>query len=96
MNKRRRLNGTVTSAKTAKTVSVEVSRTYQHPLYHKVVRGSKIYKAHDELNCRVGDKVTIVECAPLSATKHWTVEKIIKVEIREAGELDGISGGDAE
>ncbi len=95
MNKRRRLVGTVTSAKTAKTVSVEVSRTYQHPLYHKVVRGSKIYKAHDEMNCRVGDKVTIVECAPLSATKHWIVEKIIKVEIREAGELDVISGGDA-
>ena len=96
MNKRRRLVGTVTSAKTAKTVSVEVSRTYQHPLYHKVVRGSKIYKAHDEMNCRVGDKVTIVECAPLSATKHWIVEKIIKVEIREAGELDVISGGDAD
>lgn len=95
MNKRRRLNGTVTSANTAKTVSVEVSRTYQHPLYHKVVRGSKIYKAHDEQNCRVGDKVTIVECAPLSATKHWIVEKIIKAEIREAGELDEISGGDA-
>ncbi|MEL7645907.1 MAG: 30S ribosomal protein S17 [Anaerolineaceae bacterium] len=95
MNKRRRLIGTVTSANTAKTVSVEVSRTYQHPLYHKVVRGSKIYKAHDELNSHVGDKVSIVECAPLSATKHWIVEKIIKVEIREAGELDGISGEEA-
>ena len=96
MNKRRRLNGTVTSAKTAKTVSVEVSRTYQHPLYHKVVRGSKVYKAHDELNCHVGDKVSIVESAPLSATKRWIVEKVIKAEIREAGELDEISGGDAE
>ena len=96
MNKRRRLIGTVTSAKTAKTVSVEVSRTYQHPLYHKVVRGSKVYKAHDELNCHVGDKVSIVEAAPLSATKRWIVEKVIKAEIREAGELDEISGGDAE
>ncbi|HNW94991.1 MAG TPA: 30S ribosomal protein S17 [Anaerolineaceae bacterium] len=95
MNKRRRLIGTVTSAKTAKTVSVEVSRTYQHPLYHKVVRGSKVYKAHDELNCSVGDKVSIVECAPLSATKHWIVEKIIRVEVREAGELDDISEGEA-
>jgi SSU ribosomal protein S17P len=96
MNKRRRLIGTVTSAKTAKTVSVEVSRTYQHPLYHKVVRGSKVYKAHDELNCHVGDKVSIVESAPLSATKRWIVEKVIKAEIREAGELDEISGGDAK
>jgi len=95
MNKRRRLIGTVTSAKTAKTVSVEVSRTYQHPLYHKVVRGSKVYKAHDELNCSVGDKVSIVECDPLSATKHWVVEKIIEVEVREAGELDDISEGEA-
>ena len=96
MNKRRRLTGVVKSNKMTKTVIVEVSRTYQHPLYHKVVRSSKIYKAHDELNARVGDKVSIVECAPISATKHWIVEKTIKAEVREAGELDEISGGDAE
>ena len=85
MNKRRRLNGTVTSAKTAKTVSVEVSRTYQHPLYHKVVRSTKAYKAHDELDCNVGDQVVIVESAPISATVRWVVEKIVKIETRQEG-----------
>ncbi|HOV30597.1 MAG TPA: 30S ribosomal protein S17 [Anaerolineaceae bacterium] len=94
MNNRRRLIGTVTSAKMPKTVSVEVTRTYQHPLYHKVVRGSKIYKAHDELNCHVGDKVRIVESAPLSRTKHWIVEEILKVEVREEDDLSQISEGE--
>jgi len=95
MNNRRRLIGTVTSAKTPKTVNVEVSRTYQHPLYHKVVRGSKTYKAHDELNCHVGDKVSIVESAPISRTKRWVVEEILKVEVREEGDLGQISEGEA-
>jgi len=94
MNNRRRLIGTVTSAKTPKTVSVEVSRTYQHPLYHKVVRGSKIFKAHDELNCHVGDQVVIVESAPISRTKHWIVEKILKVEVRKESDLDQITEGE--
>ncbi|MFZ3152165.1 MAG: 30S ribosomal protein S17 [Anaerolineaceae bacterium] len=95
MNNRRRLVGTVTSNKMVKTVTVEVARTYKHPLYHKVVRGSKTYKAHDELNCNVGDKVSIVESAPISRTKRWVVEQILKVEVREEGELETISGGDA-
>ena len=91
MNKRRRLIGTVQSNKMDKTVVVEVSRTYQHPLYRKVVRGSKNYKAHDELACNVGDKVVIVECAPVSRTKRFVVEKIIKAEIRREGELEAIT-----
>lgn len=85
MNKRRRLTGVVKSNKMTKTVIVEVSRTYQHPLYHKVVRSTKAYKAHDELGCNVGDEVVIVESAPISATVRWNVEKIIKVEIRQEG-----------
>ena len=85
MNKRRRLTGVVKSNKMTKTVIVEVSRTYQHPLYHKVVRSTKAYKAHDELSCNVGDEVVIVESAPISATVRWVVEKIVKVEIRQEG-----------
>lgn len=85
MNKRRRLTGVVKSNKMTKTVIVEVSRTYQHPLYHKVVRSTKAYKAHDELGCNVGDEVVIVESAPISATVRWNVEKIIKVEVRHEG-----------
>lgn len=85
MNNRRRLEGTVKSNKMDKTVMVEVSRTYQHPLYHKVVRTHKNYKVHDELGCNVGDKVTIVESAPISRTVRWVVEEILKVEIRQEG-----------
>lgn len=83
MNKRRRLTGTVKSNKMDKTVIVEVSRTYQHPLYKKVVRSVKAYKAHDEIGSNVGDKVVIVESAPISKTVTWVVESIVKFEIRQ-------------
>jgi small subunit ribosomal protein S17 len=82
MNKRRRLTGIVKSNKMDKTVIVDVTRTFQHHLYHKVVREVKSYKAHDELGCNVGDKVIIVESAPYSKTVRWNVEKIAKVEFR--------------
>ena len=85
MNKRRRLTGIVKSNKMTKTVIVEVSRTFQHPLYHKVVRSTKAYKAHDELDCNIGDEVVIVESAPISATVRWVVEKIVKIETRQEG-----------
>ena len=85
MNKRRRLTGIVKSNKMDKTVIVEVGRTYKHPLYQKVVRSVKAYKAHDELDCNVGDKVVIVESAPFSATVTWAVEEIVRVEIRQEG-----------
>lgn len=83
MNKRRRLTGTVKSNKMDKTVIVEVARTFQHPLYHKVVRNMKVYKAHDEIGCNIGDKVVIVESAPISKTVSWVVEKVLMVEIRQ-------------
>ena len=92
MNSRRRLNGVVSSNKMQKTVIVEVSRTFRHPLYHKVVRTSKFYKAHDELNCSVGDKVQIVETKPISRTKRWKIEAILKEEIRQEDELETIAG----
>lgn len=92
MNSRRRLVGTVTSNKMQKTVVVEVSRTFRHPLYHKVVRTSKLYKVHDELNCNVGDRVRIVESKPISRTKRWVVEEILHTEIRKEDELEAIAG----
>ncbi|MDO9545216.1 MAG: 30S ribosomal protein S17 [Pelolinea sp.] len=78
MNTRRRLTGVVASNKMMKTVIVEISRSYRHPLYEKVVHKSKRFKVHDELNCQVGDEVQIVECKPISKHKSWTVEKILK------------------
>lgn len=82
MNNRRRMTGVVTSNKMAKTVVVEISRTYRHPLYKKVVHSSKRVKAHDELNCQIGDEVQIVASKPISREKHWVVENILKHEIR--------------
>ena len=66
---------------------VEITRTFQHPLYHKVVHSSKRVKAHDELGCQIGDQVQIVESRPISRDKHWVVEAILKHEIRSADTL---------
>ncbi|GAB4477751.1 MAG: 30S ribosomal protein S17 [Anaerolineales bacterium] len=94
MNTRRRMTGVVTSNKMEKTVVVEVSRTYIHRLYKKVVRSKKRFMAHDELNCQVGDRVRIVESRPLSRRKRWVVEEIIRHEVEaEAPEL--AQGGEA-
>lgn len=77
MNNRRRMIGVVTSNKMMKTVSVDIQRTYRHPVYKKVVHSSHRVKAHDELGCNEGDEVRIVESRPLSRTKRWVVEAII-------------------
>jgi small subunit ribosomal protein S17 len=81
MNNRRRLTGVVTSNKMEKTVVVEISRTYRHPLYKKVVHGEKRVMAHDELGCQIGDSVRIVESRPISRRKHWVVEEILRREV---------------
>jgi small subunit ribosomal protein S17 len=78
MNERRRMTGFVTSDKMMKTVVVEVTRTYNHPLYKKVVHASNRFKAHDELGAKVGDEVVIVESRPISRDKHWVVESIVR------------------
>jgi len=78
MNNRRRLTGVVTSDKMMKTVVVEVTRTFRHPVYKKVVHLRKRYKAHDELGCKIGDKVIIVESRPLSREKRWVVQSILR------------------
>jgi small subunit ribosomal protein S17 len=89
MNKRRRLNGVVTSDKMMKTVTVQLSRTFRHPLYRKVINRHKRVKAHDELGCKIGDEVLIVESRPRSKTKRWTVEKILKRVGRTESEQEG-------
>jgi small subunit ribosomal protein S17 len=86
MNNRRRLIGVVTSNRMQKTVVVEVGRTYRHPLYNKVVHSRKHMMAHDELGCKIGDQVQIVESRPLSRNKHWVVEQILRHELG-AGEV---------
>ena len=71
--------GTVTSDKMDKTVVVSVVRVTRHPLYGKVVKISKKYKAHDEGNaCQMGDVVRIRECRPISKDKRFFVEEILQ------------------
>jgi len=78
MNNRRRITGFVTSNAMQNTVVIEISRSYRHPLYKKVVHSRKRVMAHDELGCQVGDQVQIVESRPISKNKHWVVEQIIR------------------
>ncbi len=84
MNNRRRMVGVVASNKMTKTVVVEITRVFRHPLYKKVVHSSKRVKAHDDLGCQIGDEVQIVESRPLSREKRWAVETILKRESRTA------------
>ena len=71
---KRVLQGVVVSDKNDKTVVVEVERRYTHPLFKKTVRRTKKYHAHDEKNVfKIGDRVEIVESAPISKNKRWVV-----------------------
>ena len=73
------LTGVVVSDKMEKTVVVEVVRNYMHRRYHKFVRSTKKYKAHNEGNkAKVGDTVLIIESRPLSAEKRWVVKEIVE------------------
>lgn len=68
------LKGKVMSAAMEKTVVVAVERYVKHPRYGKFMRITKRYKAHDEKNDRkVGDRVAIEECRPLSRDKKFRV-----------------------
>jgi small subunit ribosomal protein S17 len=71
--------GTVISDKMDKTVVVKVQTLKEHPKYKKHVRQSTRFKAHDEQNqCKVGDRVRIMETRPLSHDKRWRVVAIVE------------------
>jgi len=71
---KRILQGVVVSDKNNKTVVVEVERRFTHPLFKKTVRRTKKYHAHDESNeIKIGDRVWIEECPPMSRLKRWVV-----------------------
>ena len=78
-NYRKVLTGTVVSDKMDKTITVLVETYKNHPIYHKRVKYSKKYKAHDENGVAgIGDTVKIMETRPLSATKHFRLVEVIK------------------
>jgi len=80
--------GRVVSDKMDKTVVVAVETLYRHPLYHKIVKRTRRFMAHDEHQvCRVGDRVRIVETRPLSRRKRWRVVEVIGHELLAEIEL---------
>lgn len=73
------LQGIVVSDKMDKTVVVSVARSTRHPAYNKIIKKTKKYKAHDESNqCRIGDKVRIMETRHLSKDKFFRVVQIVE------------------
>jgi small subunit ribosomal protein S17 len=71
--------GRVVSNKMDKTVIVTVESTATHRLYHRYMKRTSKFAAHDEQNqCKAGDEVEIVSSRPLSRTKRWRVRRIIK------------------
>ncbi|MGI5997130.1 MAG: 30S ribosomal protein S17 [Lutispora sp.] len=71
--------GKVVSDKMDKTIVVAIETLVRHPLYKKTVKRTTKFKAHDENNeCRVGDKVMIMETRPLSREKRWRLVEIIE------------------
>ena len=73
---KKQLTGTVISNKMQKTVVVEIEQIKEHPKYRRRYKFHKKYKAHDEKGeCKVGDRVIIEECRPISKEKRWLVIK---------------------
>jgi small subunit ribosomal protein S17 len=69
--------GVVVSAKTEKTVAVELTRQFAHPLYGKRLTRTKRVHAHDEKGARIGDTVRLMETRPVSRLKRWRVVEIL-------------------
>ena len=76
-NLRKTKIGEVISDKMDKTIVVAVGTTVKHPLYNKIVKRTYKLKAHDENNeCKIGDKVKVMETRPLSKDKRWRLVEI--------------------
>ncbi len=77
--KRKTRVGKVIGDKMDKTVVAMVNRMVLHPVYKKYIRKRKKVRAHDEKNeCRIGDKVLLMETRPLSKEKRWRVKEILE------------------
>ena len=78
-NNRKTKIGVVVSDKMDKTIVVSVVSNVKHPLYKKVVKITKKFKAHDENNeCKIGDTEEIMETRPISKTTHFRLLRIIE------------------
>ena len=78
-NLRKTRVGKVVSNKMDKTIVVAIADNVKHPLYKKIIKRTVKLKAHDENNeCRIGDRVEVMETRPLSKDKRWRVTNIIE------------------
>ena len=78
-NLRKTRVGLVTSGNMDKTIVVSVTDNVKHPLYNKIVKRTYKLKAHDENNeCRIGDRVKVMETRPLSKDKRWRLVEIVE------------------
>ena len=78
-NLRKTRTGKVTSDKMDKTITVAIEDHVKHPLYNKIVKKTYKLKAHDENNeCKIGDKVRVMETRPLSKDKRWRLVEIME------------------
>ena len=78
-NLRKTRVGKVVSDKMDKTIVVTIADNVKHPLYKKIIKRTVKLKAHDENNeCRIGDRVEVMETRPLSKDKRWRVTNIIE------------------
>ena len=78
-NLRKTRVGKVVSDKMDKTIVVAIADNVKHPVYNKIVKRTTKIHVHDEKNeCRVGDKVEVMETRPLSKTKRWRLVEIIE------------------
>ena len=78
-NLRKTRVGLVSSGNMKKTIVVSVTDNVKHPLYNKIVKRTYKLKAHDENNeCRIGDRVKVMETRPLSKDKRWRLVEIVE------------------
>ena len=75
--------GEVVSTRMAKTIVVEVSRRVPHPIYKRIISKRKKFYAHDEQGlAKMGDIVRIVESRPLSKTKRWNLQEVVRKAVQ--------------
>jgi len=78
-NKRKVREGWVISNRMDKTIVVAVERRFRHPRYEKIIRRTSKLYAHDDKNeCRIGDKVKVMESRPLSKLKRWRLVQVLE------------------
>jgi small subunit ribosomal protein S17 len=78
-NKGKTFTGTVVSDKMTNTIVVELSYTFRHPMYKKIVKKSKKIYSENNLSAKTGDTVMVRETRPLSKLKRFTTVEILKV-----------------